>query len=104
MKQHYLVFYDIADDRRRRRLVAWLECIGAERLQFSVFLLASHTLQRDEIQQRVVDIINLQDDSVIISKTCKSCLANSTLANAENNTHVLQDSPRELLAYGYTIL
>ena len=63
-RRRYLIAYDIADPVRLRRICTLMEDHG-ERLQYSVFLCDLSLAERAELEEAVVRIMNLVDDSVV---------------------------------------
>ena len=59
----YLVTYDVADDRRRRKVATLLEGYG-RRVQWSVFECVLDPVQFDELRRRLQPRIRLPEDSV----------------------------------------
>ncbi|RVT47834.1 CRISPR-associated endonuclease Cas2 [Rheinheimera sediminis] len=57
---HWLVCFDISDDKRRRKVVKLLQQHG-ERVQFSVFELRLHGQQLSELKTQVAKVIKLPD-------------------------------------------
>lgn len=57
---HWLVAFDITDNRTRTKLVKMLEKYG-ERVQYSVFEIVISTKQRSYLQNVVSQLIDLED-------------------------------------------
>lgn len=66
---HYLICYDIADDRRRRRLTRVLEGYG-HRLHESAFQARLRPAQLARLNQRIASLLNLQADQLSIYSLC----------------------------------
>jgi CRISPR-associated protein Cas2 len=63
-RRRYLIAYDIADPVRLRRICTLMEDHG-ERLQYSVFLCDLSLGERVELEEAVLRIMSLVQDSVI---------------------------------------
>ena len=66
---HYLVCYDIADDRRRRRLARLLEGFG-DRLHESAFALTLRPAQLSRLFRRIPAMIDEHADRVAVYPLC----------------------------------
>lgn len=68
----YIVSYDIPDDRRRTKLAKVIKDFG-DRVQYSVFecLLDRELLKK--MEERIVRIINIKEDSVRVYALCGNC-------------------------------
>lgn len=62
---HYLVAYDIVDDRRRDRVAKRLQASG-DRLQYSVFWVRANPARLIRLQASLDSLINHAEDSVLI--------------------------------------
>ena len=65
MRNRYLVAYDIADDRRLRKVGKKMADYGT-RLQYSVFLVLLSEFERLELEVALAELIKLPDDRVMI--------------------------------------
>jgi len=65
MRNHYLVSYDVSDDRRLRRMYKRMRGFGAH-LHYSVFLCALSPTERIHLQEMVHDLIHHEEDRVMI--------------------------------------
>jgi len=75
MKQFIVVAYDIADDRRRRKISKLLEQYGL-RCNESVFeciLTESNILK---MKKRMLKLVDEEVDSILYYYLCKSCVMN----------------------------
>ena len=71
----WIVAFDIADDRRRARIVKVLK--GAcERIQFSVFRTRLNRNEILELRLRVLRIANRREDNIRWYPICEQCLGN----------------------------
>ncbi len=71
----YLVTYDISDDQRRTKVAKILEDFG-DRVQYSVFeMILDRPEQLDDMQQRLLSVIDEKADSVRIYNLCQGCKA-----------------------------
>lgn len=68
-EKHYLIAYDITDDRRRRMIVKLLMNY-AYRIQFSIFEFTATESIAQKIYERVKRIIEENEDSVSIYELC----------------------------------
>lgn len=66
----YLVCYDIADDRRRRRVARLLEGFG-QRLHESAFLLRLRQAQLSRLKRRLPPLLDEHADHVLIYPLCR---------------------------------
>jgi len=73
-KHFYVVAYDIADDRRRSKVVKVLEAIG-HRVNFSVFECMLTDIQYRNMCERLSKHVVAKDDQVIIYPLCTECYA-----------------------------
>lgn len=62
--RHYLVSYDIADDKRRTHVFKLLEELG-NHLQYSVFLCELNRRELAETRHRIDECINHVEDQVL---------------------------------------
>ncbi|NLE74957.1 MAG: CRISPR-associated endonuclease Cas2 [Actinobacteria bacterium] len=69
----YLVSYDISHDRRRTRVAKILKDFG-DRVQYSVFELILYKQQQlEQMQERLVGVIDPEQDSIRIYALCGPC-------------------------------
>lgn len=68
-EKHYLIAYDITDDRRRRMIVKLLMNY-AYRIQFSIFEFTATESIAQKIYEKVKRIIEENEDSVSIYELC----------------------------------
>jgi len=73
-KHFYVVAYDIADDRRRSKVVKVLEGIG-HRVNYSVFECMLTDIQYQSMCERLSKLIAQKDDRIIIYPLCTECYA-----------------------------
>lgn len=59
----YLICYDIADDKRRKKIADTLEGYGS-RVQYSVFECVLKNKQYKQLQQKLQKIFKEQEDSI----------------------------------------
>ncbi|PKZ41574.1 CRISPR-associated endonuclease Cas2 [Kytococcus schroeteri] len=64
-RRRHLIAYDIADERRLRRVVKVMESYG-ERLQYSVFLCDMSPGGLARWRSEILDVIDLSVDSVVV--------------------------------------
>ncbi|HSQ42045.1 MAG TPA: CRISPR-associated endonuclease Cas2 [Fibrobacteraceae bacterium] len=65
MRRRYLVTYDIADDKRLKKVFKAMKDYG-DHLQFSVFLCDLNDVERIRMESSVKSIMNEKDDQVLI--------------------------------------
>jgi len=70
--QRWIVAYDIPDQRRRMRLASLLEDFG-DRTQQSVFELLLEGRDWEMMAQRIVQVIDPQQDKVRLYPVCQQC-------------------------------
>ena len=63
-RRRYLVAYDICEPKRLRQVCKIMESFG-ERLQYSVFVCDLSRGELAELEQRVLDVMQLAEDSVV---------------------------------------
>ena len=63
-KLHYIISFDVHDNKRRRRLTKWLESF-CERIQYSVFVMGGDFKRLCKVQEGIRRSIT-EDDSVFI--------------------------------------
>lgn len=64
-RRHYLVTYDIADDKRRTAVFNALECRG-DHAQFSVFFCELNPREKAELVDQLLGLIHHKDDQVLL--------------------------------------
>lgn len=64
-RRHYLITYDVADDKRRTRLFKTLEGEG-DHAQYSVFFCDLNRAEIAALRSRIVEIIHDREDQVLI--------------------------------------
>lgn len=64
-RKHYLVCYDIADDRRRNRVFETLQDFG-DHTQFSVFLCDLDAAELASLRQTLEEIVHAREDQVLL--------------------------------------
>ncbi len=74
-----LVSYDVSDDGRRGKVARALQDFGGKRVQFSVFECYVTERNRAQLQERLANIIDPEEDSVRIYRLCDQCRANVLL-------------------------
>lgn len=68
----FIVCYDIADDRRRRRIAELLDAYG-DRIQESVFELPIETSLMDKCMNELIKALDQKEDSLTVYRLCASC-------------------------------
>jgi CRISPR-associated protein Cas2 len=64
-RRHYLISYDVSDDKRRTKLFKTLEGQG-DHAQYSVFFCDLSESELAILRGRIVDIINNCEDQVLV--------------------------------------
>lgn len=64
-RRHYLISYDVSDDKRRTRLFKTLEGEG-DHAQYSVFFCELNAKELASLRGRIVEIIHDREDQVLI--------------------------------------
>lgn len=64
-RRHYLVSYDISDDKRRTTLFQTLQAQG-DHAQYSVFFCELNAAELADLRGRITEIIHQDDDQVLI--------------------------------------
>ncbi len=72
-KNHYVVSYDIVDDRRRHRVAEALKDFGV-RVQKSVFECLLDDARRQRLEARLAKLIDRKTDTVLIYFLCAACM------------------------------
>lgn len=65
MRRRYVVSYDVADDRRRNKVLELLDGYG-DHVQYSVFLADLTEQELVQLRVRLREIINEREDQVLI--------------------------------------
>ena len=86
----YLIAYDIADEKRLKRVAKKMESYGA-RVQKSIFeaALASADLQR--LQEEILDLIDTEEDGVKFFPLCQRCRQRTSFIGEGIQTELLQN-------------
>lgn len=70
--RRYVICYDVADDRRRRRLADCLDAYG-DRVQESVFEAVLDRRLFDIVVSEVTEIMHPREDLVTVYPLCAAC-------------------------------
>ena len=65
MRNVYLVAYDVCDPKRLRKTYR-LMCGAGDPLQFSVFRCDLSEMEKQELMERLWDVLNLSEDRVML--------------------------------------
>ena len=65
MRRHYLITYDISDDKRRTKLFKLLQGEG-DRVQYSVFFCDNNPMELARLRAAITEIIHHKEDQVIL--------------------------------------
>lgn len=88
-KHMTVVAYDIANDKRRSKIVKLLEQYG-ERINYSVFECMLTRQQRKELQQGIEAIVDEKEDQIVFYNICVDCYAKTTyLPHNQGRPHVV---------------
>ena len=68
----YLIAYDVADDKRRTRVVKRLQNFG-KRIQFSLFECDLEPMDYLRMCRKVEAVLNFQEDRLHIFPICAAC-------------------------------
>lgn len=71
-KRFVVVAYDIADEKRRNRVVKILEA-GGIRINYSVFECFLTESRLAKLQEQIADVIEKQSDTVVYYLLCVNC-------------------------------
>ena len=71
----YLVSYDVVDDKRRTKISQKLEDYG-KRVQYSVFECILDDKKIEELKEKILEILDEDEDSIRIYNLCQSCIKN----------------------------
>jgi CRISPR-associated protein Cas2 len=81
------VTYDIANDRRRLKVMKTLEGYG-RRVQYSVFECELRPADLERLRRRLEGLIQAEEDDVRFYPLCESCLGKViTLGRAQTHRH-----------------
>jgi len=64
-RRHYLVTYDIADDKRRDKVFKTLQGAG-DHVQYSVFLCDLNGTELAELRRKVRPLLHQEDDQLLV--------------------------------------
>ena len=64
-RRHFLVSYDIADDKRRTKLFNLLLGEG-DHVQYSVFFCECNPTEKARLRSKITEIIHHKDDQVLV--------------------------------------
>jgi CRISPR-associated protein Cas2 len=64
MRRNYIVSYDIADEKRLRKVFRICRDHG-DHLQFSVFEANLNAAERVELERKLAEVMNLREDQVL---------------------------------------
>jgi CRISPR-associated protein Cas2 len=64
-RRHYLITYDVSDDKRRNRVFTLLQGNG-DHAQFSVFLCELNATELAQLRARLTPMINAAEDQILI--------------------------------------
>lgn len=71
-KHLYVVAYDVADDKRRSKIVKLLEQCG-DRINRSVFECMLTLSQKHQLEDDIANIVNDKEDQIAIYHICVNC-------------------------------
>jgi CRISPR-associated protein Cas2 len=67
-----LICYDISDNKRRRKVYKLLESYGI-RTQYSIFELEVNKFEKDNIKEKILNILDQETDRIYFFTLCKEC-------------------------------
>ena len=67
-----MICYDIADEKRLRKVAKILESYGI-RVQYSFFQCEMPKSKLEEVKDKVLTVLNLREDSFFIYPLCENC-------------------------------
>lgn len=73
----YFISYDIANQKRLRRVAKTLENFGI-RIQFSFFECEMQKEQLEDLRNRILEIMDKKEDSLLIYPLCQDCVLKTT--------------------------
>lgn len=73
---HYLIAYDIKDDKRRKKVADELEGFGF-RVNYSVFECEVNRAKLKKLVAKIQKLVDKKQDSVRFYHLCKNCLPKS---------------------------
>lgn len=73
----YFISYDIANQKRLRKVAKTLENFGI-RIQFSFFECEMKKEQLEDLRNRILEIMDKKEDSLLIYPLCQDCAAKTT--------------------------
>ena len=73
---HYVVAYDVAQTRRRTKIMNKLKDHGL-RVQFSVFECEMDPPRMDQLKSELLPLMNLRQDRLHIYRLCETCFLRS---------------------------
>lgn len=79
MKHWFLVAYDVADDKRLRRVAKTLEGYGV-RCQYSIFRCSMSDREAERLRWELAKIM-AADDSLLLLRLCDACVERLRAAN-----------------------
>ncbi|BBE31742.1 CRISPR-associated endoribonuclease Cas2 3 [Tepiditoga spiralis] len=68
----YVVSYDITDNKKRNKIIKYLESYGV-RVQYSVFEAELNETQLNSLKRNLKKSINLNEDTIRIYPLCSEC-------------------------------
>ena len=81
----FVVCYDIADGRRRRKVAACLDSYG-DRVQESVFEMLVDNSLFDNCMADLAALIEMNEDNVVVYRLCGACNRERTYIGLGRNT------------------
>jgi len=75
--QHFVVTYDISDDKKRKKVGEALEAFG-KRVNYSVFEIALKSkAQKMALEEELLKLLTSKDDSLRFYHLCQNCIEKS---------------------------
>jgi len=90
------VMYDITNDRARSRVAKYCQQAGLYRVQYSVFLGSITASDRDTLEVRMEEEIDVSTDKVYVFPMSKNELQDTTLMGEAFDKKLITDEVRAL--------
>lgn len=90
------VLYDIKDDKVRNTVAKYCKQAGLYRVQYSVFLGSLDTNQKDTLELRIEEEIDIEEDSVYIFPMNKMELQQTVLMGQAFDKKLITDEVKAL--------
>lgn len=102
VKYHYLVAYDITQDKIRYDVANCCKNVGLERIQFSVFLGALSSSKFKDLKTMIADCIVDSDAIVHYFPLCKTCFSKVFVQTAESSENQISEDQNDTVTAAET--